>query len=279
MSELAPPAGAVAQVVLAALAEDLGILGDVTSSAVIPVGSRGVGRFVARERGVLAGVACAVEAFRQVDAAVVVEFTARDGDVIEPDQVLGEVRGATRSILAGERVALNLLCHLSGVATMTRAFVDAAGPGTRILDTRKTLPGLRSLQRAAVRAGGGHNHRDSLSDAVLLKDNHLAVVGIREAVHRARTRWPGRMVEVECETLEQAVDAVEAGADRVMLDNMTPDAVRSVVDKVAGRAALEVSGRITLETVADYAATGVDFVSVGAITHSVQVLDIGLDLD
>jgi nicotinate-nucleotide pyrophosphorylase (carboxylating) len=220
-----------------------------------------------------------IETFRHVDPEVGVAFTARDGDTVEPGQVLGEVHGATGSILAGERVALNLMCHLSGVATATRAFVDAAGAGTRILDTRKTVPGLRALQRAAVRAGGGHNHRDSLSDAVLLKDNHIAVVGITAAVQRARAQWPGRMVEVECETLDQVIEAVEAGADRVMLDNMTPEAVRDAVDKVAGRADLEVSGRISLDTVGEYAATGVDFISIGAITHSVRVLDIGLDLD
>lgn len=279
MSDVTPPAGEIARVVRSALAEDLGIVGDVTSTAVIPAGSTTVGRFVARDRGVLAGVACVQETFRQVDPDILVTFAARDGDPIEPGQVLGEVRGATRAILAGERVALNLLGHLSGVATSTRAFVDAAGTGTRVLDTRKTVPGLRALQRAAVRAGGGHNHRDSLSDAVLLKDNHLAVVGISSAVHQARAQWPGRMVEVECETLDQVIEAVEAGADRVMLDNMTLDAVRDAVDKVAGRAALEVSGRITLDTIGQYAATGVDFISVGAITHSVPVLDIALDLD
>jgi nicotinate-nucleotide pyrophosphorylase (carboxylating) len=279
MNDFAPPPGTVERVVRAALAEDLGVVGDITSTAVVPAGSRAVGRFVARDRGVLAGVACVIETFRHVDPEVGVAFTARDGDTVEPGQVLGEVHGATRSILAGERVALNLMCHLSGVATATRAFVDAAGAGTRILDTRKTVPGLRALQRAAVRAGGGHNHRDSLSDAVLLKDNHIAVVGITAAVQRARAQWPGRMVEVECETLDQVIEAVEAGADRVMLDNMTPEAVRDAVDKVAGRADLEVSGRISLDTVGEYAATGVDFISIGAITHSVRVLDIGLDLD
>jgi nicotinate-nucleotide pyrophosphorylase (carboxylating) len=180
-------------------------------------------------------------------------------------------------VLTGERVALNFLCQLSGVATLTRRCVRAAHGHARILDTRKTVPGMRALQRAAVRAGGGRNHRDSLSDQVLLKDNHLAVLGIAQAVERARDRWPGRTVEVECDDIEQVVAALDAGADRIMLDNMTVEQVQDAVEKVAGAVPLEYSGRVSLETVGVYAATGVDFISIGALTHSAPVLDIGLD--
>jgi nicotinate-nucleotide pyrophosphorylase (carboxylating) len=191
---------------------------------------------------------------------------------------LGEVSGSLRSILGGERVALNFLSHLSGVASLTRRYVRAARGKARILDTRKTLPGLRGVQRAAVRAGGGFNHRDSLATAVLIKDNHLAALGIEKAVERARARWPMRIIEVECDTLEQVGEACNAGADIVMLDNMTPDEVGKAVALVSGRAKTEVSGTITPDTVGSYAETGVDFISVGAITHSVRALDIGLDV-
>jgi nicotinate-nucleotide pyrophosphorylase (carboxylating) len=208
-----------------------------------------------------------------------VHWNAADGDPIERGQTLATVEGPTRAVLSGERVALNLVCHLSGVATLTRRYVRATHGKARILDTRKTIPGLRALQKAAVRAGGGFNHRDSLSDAVLLKDNHLAVVGITGAVARSRNRWPGRMIEVECESFEQVTEAIEAGADRIMLDNMTPDEVRAAVERVDGRAPVEVSGRVTVEDVGQYAAAGANFISIGAITHSVRVFDIGLDLD
>src|SRR5439155_18113297 len=183
-----------------------------------------------------------------------------------------------RSILAGERVALNFLCHCSGVASVTRRYVRAARGKVRILDTRKTLPGLRGVQRAAVRAGGGFNNRDSLATAVLIKDNHLAALGVTKAVARARARWPAKIIEVECETLVQAGEACDAGADVVMLDNMTPEEVEKSVALIDGRAKVEVSGRITVDSVGSYAETGADFISVGAITHSVPVLDIGLDI-
>jgi nicotinate-nucleotide pyrophosphorylase (carboxylating) len=182
-------------------------------------------------------------------------------------------------VLTAERTALNLLCHLSGVATLTRRYADAvAGTGVRILDTRKTTPGLRALEKAAVRAGGGHNHRGSLSDMVLLKDNHIAGMEIAHAVAAARAMWPGRGVEVECDRLEQVRVAVTAGADVVLLDNMSPADVEVCVKEVNGRALVEVSGRVNLDTVADYAAAGPDLISVGALTHSAPVLDIGLDL-
>ena len=173
---------------------------------------------------------------------------------------------------------LNFLCHCSGVASLTRRYVRAARGKVRILDTRKTLPGLRGVQRAAVRAGGGFNHRDSLATAVLIKDNHLAALGVERAIERARARWPARIIEIECETIEQVVDALAVGVDLLMLDNMAPEQVKEAVAVIGGAAKIEVSGGVSLETVGSYAETGADFISVGAITHSVRVLDIGLDI-
>jgi nicotinate-nucleotide pyrophosphorylase (carboxylating) len=182
-------------------------------------------------------------------------------------------------VLSAERTALNLLCHLSGIATLTRRYVDATRGASKIRDTRKTTPGLRSLEKAAVRAGGGVNHRASLSDSILVKDNHLAGVGIRQAVALAHSRWPGVTCEVECDTLEQVETALAAGADMVLLDNMSPPEVAAAVAVVAGRVQVEVSGGVSLDTVGAYAAAGADLISVGAITHSAPILDIGLDLE
>jgi nicotinate-nucleotide pyrophosphorylase (carboxylating) len=279
VSEYEPPQPLVEAAVRLALAEDLGTLGDVTSIAGIVEDSHARAVFRSRADGVLAGCACATETYRQLDPDVVVSWRLADGEPLGEGAEIGVVEGLTRSILTGERVALNFLGHLSGVASLTRRYVRSARGQCRILDTRKTLPGLRALQKAAVRAGGGYNHRDSLSDAVLFKDNHLAVLGITRAVERARARWPGRMVEVECEALDQVVEALEAGVDRVMLDNMTPEQVREAVAAIGGAAMIEISGGITLETVSEYASTGADFVSVGALTHSAHVLDIGLDFE
>jgi nicotinate-nucleotide pyrophosphorylase (carboxylating) len=278
MSEFDAPASVVSEVVAAALAEDLGLLGDITSIACVREDQTASAVLVAREEGVLAGTALVDEVYRQVDAEVSVRWQVDDGEPVEAGAELGEVSGSLGSILAGERVALNFLCHCSGVASLTRRYVRAARGKARILDTRKTLPGLRGVQRAAVRAGGGFNHRDSLATAVLIKDNHLAALGMTRAVEQARSRWPARIVEVECDTLEQVGEACDAGVDLVMLDNMTPDEVEKAVALVAGRAKIEVSGTITLDTVGSYAETGVDFISVGAITHSVRVFDIGLDV-
>jgi nicotinate-nucleotide pyrophosphorylase (carboxylating) len=272
------PESVVAEVVAAALAEDFGLLGDITSIACIREHETATALFVAREEGVLAGTALVDETYRQVDGELNVTWRVHDGDSVEVGTELGEVSGSLRSILGGERVALNFLSHLSGVASVTRRYVRAARGKARILDTRKTLPGLRGVQRAAVRAGGGFNHRDSLATAVLIKDNHLAALGIDKAVERARARWPMRIVEVECDTLAQVGQACEAGVDVVMLDNMSPEDVAKAVALVNGRAKTEVSGTITPDTVGSYAETGVDFISVGAITHSVRVLDIGLDV-
>jgi nicotinate-nucleotide pyrophosphorylase (carboxylating) len=277
MSWIDPPMTAVRDVVARALAEDLGVLGDLTAGLVAD-DARAAAAFVARQPGVLAGRLCVIETFVAVDPAVSVDWTLPDGVELRPGQVLGVVEGPLSSILTAERTALNLLGRLSGIATLTRRYVHAAQGVARIRDTRKTTPGLRALEKAAVRAGGGANHRGSLSDGLLVKDNHLAGLTITEAVQRARRRWPGQPVEVECDNQAQVVEAVVAGADMVLLDNMTPGQVSSCVSVVAGRCAVEVSGRVTLESVADYAAAGVDFISVGALTHSAPVLDIGLDL-
>jgi nicotinate-nucleotide pyrophosphorylase (carboxylating) len=233
---------------------------------------------------VVAGTACATETFAQVDPTLVVEWCVDEGAPVAPGTVLGTVSGALPSILTGERTALNFLGHLSGIATQVRAFVDCAGDGIRVWDTRKTTPGLRALEKAAVRAGGGRNHRGNLSDWVMLKDNHLVGIGITQGVALAKDRWPGRTVHVECDRLEQVIEAVDAGADALLLDNMSPDEVRACVEAVRDRSGhgrrplLEVSGGVTLETVAAYATTGADLVSSGALTNSARVLDIGLDI-
>ncbi|MGH8984608.1 MAG: carboxylating nicotinate-nucleotide diphosphorylase [Acidimicrobiia bacterium] len=280
MSGLDPPVTAVRAVVRAALAEDFGTLGDLTSIAVVPEDARGAGRFVARRGGVIAGTAAAGEVFRQVDSSVAVRWTLVDGDAVDAGAELGRVDGKVRSILGAERTALNLLCHCSGVATLTRRFVDAvADTGTRIRDTRKTHPGLRALEKAAVRAGGGFNHRECLSDAVLIKDNHLAHLPLWEAVERARACWPGRVVEVECDSLEQVAEAKTVGPDLVLVDNMSPADVREAVAVLGGAIPVEVSGGVDLDTVRAYAAAGADYIAVGAITHSAPILDIALDSD
>ena len=279
MIEPHPPLPAVKEAVTRALLEDLAPLGDMTAG-LLPVDRQGAALFVSRDEGVLAGRLCAAEAFAQVDPSVVVEWHLDDGADLVPGDVLARVEGPLASILTGERTALNFLRHLSGVATTTRRFVRATKGQATILDTRKTTPGLRTLEKAAVRAGGGTNHRGSLSDGVLVKDNHLGGMTIAEAVRRAKLRWPGRLVEVECDRIEQATEAIEAGATMVMLDNMTPEQVREAVAVVAGRVPVEVSGRITIDAVGDYAEIqGVDFISVGALTHSAPVLDVALDLE
>jgi nicotinate-nucleotide pyrophosphorylase (carboxylating) len=278
MSTFDPPQPVLRAVVAAALAEDLGVLGDITSIACISEDQTAVAAFVAREEGVLAGTAAATEVYRQLDHTTSVEWKVRDGESIDARMILGEVHGPIRSILSGERVALNLLSHCSGVASYTRRYVRAARGKARIRDTRKTVPGLRAFQKAAVRAGGGFNHRDSLSDAVLIKDNHLVALGLTRAVERARSRWPGRIIEVECDTLEQVKDAGAAGVDLVLLDNMSLDDVMQAIRELDGAAKIEVSGRITLDAVGALAEAGVDYISVGAITHSARALDIGLDI-
>jgi nicotinate-nucleotide pyrophosphorylase (carboxylating) len=278
MTTFDPPRPVIRRLVEEALAEDLGVLGDITSIACIGEDQTAIAAFVAREEGVLAGTAFATEVYRQIEQTVDIKWSVRDGESIDAGMELGRVSGSLLALLAGERTALNFLQHSSGVASLTRRYVRAARGKARIFDTRKTTPVLRAVQRAAVRAGGGFNHRDSLSDAVLIKDNHLAVMGLTQAVERARARWPGRPIEVECESLEQVGEARAVSVDRVLLDNMTPEKVREAVDLIEGTLKIEVTGGVNLETVFAYAESGADFISVGAITHSVRALDIGLDV-
>jgi nicotinate-nucleotide pyrophosphorylase (carboxylating) len=281
-----PPLVAVRRAVAGALAEDVLPLGDLTASLVAETATARV-KVVARQPGVVAGRLCALEAFSQIDPTLSVHWLLDDGRPVAAGSVVAEVSGSLRSILTAERTALNFLGHLSGVATTAAQYVKvvtAANPATRVLDTRKTTPGLRSLEKAAVRAGGAFNHRGNLSEAILVKDNHLGGLTIGQAVARAREWWPGRMVEVECDRAEQVTEAVAAGAGSVLLDNMTPAEVASCVTLVrqagpAGRVLIEVSGRVTLDSAPRYAAAGADLISVGAITHSAPVLDLGLDLE
>lgn len=277
-SDFDPPNAGLRTLVARALEEDFGLLGDLTSIATIPDDATADCAIVARRYGVLAGTAAATEVFRQVDPSMTLQWHAVDGDIVDNDQALASIIGNLRSILAAERTALNLLQHASGVATLTREYVQAAEGRTKVRDTRKTLPGLRAIEKAAVRAGGGFNHRECLSDAVLIKDNHLAFMDLTAAVERAKVRWPGRTVEVECDTMAQVLEAVAACADLILLDNMSPDDVRDAVTNVDGMVPLEVSGGVNFETIREYASTGVDFISVGALTHSAPALDIALDV-
>ena len=263
-----------------ALIEDLGLAGDITSAAVIPVGHRSRLAMVSRNPGVIAGLDAAELAFQLIDPAVGMVRHMEDGSVVKPGDVIATIEGPSCALLTGERTALNFLGHLSGIATVTTSIVSAiSGSKASVVCTRKTTPGLRSLEKSAVRAGGGMNHRFALNDAVLIKDNHIAIAGgIAEAIRRAKA-GVGHMVkiEVEVDTLDQLLEALQIGVDAVLLDNMTPVQLRQAVDLVAGRAITEASGNINPTTAAEIAASGVDLLSVGWITHSAQVLDIGLD--
>jgi nicotinate-nucleotide pyrophosphorylase (carboxylating) len=277
-------ARAVQDAVARALAEDLGPEGDLTS-ALVPEDVRAQFALRARRAGVLAGRACATEAFRIIGPDVDLQWLAADGDELALGDTVLHLAGPLRPILTAERTALNFLGRLSGIATLTAQFVSAAhesNPSVAVLDTRKTTPGLRLLEKAAVRAGGGASHRFGLSDAVLVKDNHLAGTSIADAVRRARSLWPGRMVEIECDALDQVAQAARAGADAVLLDNMDPGTVVEAIAvahlDAAGAILTEVSGGVTLATIGAYAAAGPDRISVGALTHSAPVLDLGLDL-
>ncbi|MCZ9347371.1 carboxylating nicotinate-nucleotide diphosphorylase, partial [Streptomyces sp. TRM76130] len=264
-----------------AVQEDLAHGVDVTTVATIPEDAVATADFTAREAGVAAGLRVA-EAVLSVVCAdeFEVERHVDDGDRIEPGQTLLSVTSRTRDLLTAERSALNLLCRLSGIATATRAWADALeGTKTKVRDTRKTTPGLRALEKYAVRCGGGVNHRMSLSDAALVKDNHVvAAGGVAEAFRAVRDRFPDLPIEVEVDTLHQLREVLDAGADLILLDNFTPGECAEAVALVDGRAALEASGRLTLDNAGTYAATGVDYLAVGALTHSSPVLDIGLDL-
>jgi nicotinate-nucleotide pyrophosphorylase (carboxylating) len=273
---------AVRDIVARALVEDLGPDGlDVTSVATIPAGQTDTGDLVARAAGVVAGLAVAEAVFEQASGgATRFESKVADGTRVERGDVLATVEGPTRALLTAERTSLNLLCRMSGVATHTRAWVDAlAGTGTQVLDTRKTTPGLRVLEKYAVRAGGGTNKRMGLYDVAMIKDNHkLAAGSITAAYRRVRAAFPDIPVQVEITTVGEAVEAVVAGADFLLCDNLEPDMLWQVVAAVAGRAELEATGGLTLGRAREYAETGVDYLSVGALTHSSPILDIALDL-
>lgn len=273
----------VLKVIRGALAEDLGG-GDVTSEAIIPESAHCAAAMVARQPLVAAGLEVAGMVFREGSNPVIIDLQKRDGTRVEPDTVLLTAEGSTRAILAAERVALNFVQRLSGIATMTAKFVEAVrGTRAQILDTRKTTPGLRRLEKYAVTCGGGHNHRIGLFDMVLIKDNHLiAMAGekpnpIATAVQKARARFPALEVEVEADNINQVREALEARADIILLDNMTADQLRAAVALVAGRAKTEASGGVNLDNVRGIAETGVDFISVGALTHSAPAVDIALD--
>lgn len=273
---------AVAALAAAALAEDLAGGIDVTTAATVPAGSRGQADVVARSAGVLAGLQVAEAVFRLATGGDAAEYTehAADGGRVAAGQAVLTVSGPISALLTAERTALNLLCHLSGVATLTRHWADAvAGTKARIRDTRKTTPGLRALEKYAVRCGGGVNHRMSLSDAALIKDNHVAAAGsVGAAFAAVRARAPGLPLEVECDTLEQVSEALAAGADLILLDNFPLADMAAAVRLAGGRALLEASGGLTLGQARAVAHTGVDYLAVGALTHSAPALDFGLDL-
>ncbi len=268
------------EVVGRALSEDLGAQGDITSDSCIPQTAESKGVFVARAPGVIAGLEVAAYVFEALDPSIVFDPQVEEGERVEDGDTVAAVAGHARSILSGERTALNLLGRMSGVATATAALVQAVeGTGARISDTRKTMPGLRALDKYAVRVGGGMNHRFGLYDAVLIKDNHLAAAGdIAAAVEAARASVsPGVMVEVEVVSLEQLALVLQTDADRVLLDNMGPEMLKQAVEMAAGRITVEASGGVTLDNVRLIADTGVDIISVGWITHSAPQLDIALD--
>jgi len=268
-------------VVRAALLEDLGRAGDITTDAVAPAEARVEAVIAARQPGVLAGLDAALLAFELLDPALRIERLRGDGDRISRGETVAQISGRARGVLGAERTALNLLSRISGVATATRALADAiAGYEAKIVCTRKTTPGLRTLEKEAVRLGGGANHRFGLDDAMLIKDNHIALAGgVRAALERAQ-RHAGHLVKIELEvdTLDQLAEGLEVGVDAVLLDNMTPETLRRAVAMVDGRAVTEASGRISPETAAAVAATGVDLISSGWITHSAPILDLGLDI-
>ena len=261
------------------LGEDLGEEGDVTSRATIGADARFSATMNCREPITIAGIGIAVAFFRALDGDVIVEQPVADGDFVSAGTTLLRLEGNARAMLAAERSALNTLQHLSGIATLTRRYVDAIGAGrAKLLDTRKTLPGLRILEKYAARMGGAQNHRLRMDDGLLIKDNHVAVAGgVGPAVRLAKAATTGLQIQVEVDRLDQIEDALTAGADRLLLDNMTPDVLRQAVGIVAGRVPLEASGGVNLDTIGAIAATGVDFVSVGRITQSAPAVDIGLD--
>jgi len=289
----------IEEIIDRALAEDLG-KGDVTTEALVPGDRQGTGFIVAKKEGILAGINVAKQVFHRVDPELKVEVLLEDGTRVKPGSKVAKVSGSLGSVLKGERVALNFLQHLSGIASETNRYVEAVnGLSVRIMDTRKTTPGLRSLEKHAVKAGGGENHRMNLGDGILIKDNHLAALrsqglNIKEIIAKAKQNTPLSLrgakrrsnlqahqtqIEVEVGTVSEALESVEAGADIVMLDNMSLEDMRRAVKSIHGRASIEASGGITLGNVRAVAETGVDFISIGALTHSATALDISLELE
>jgi nicotinate-nucleotide pyrophosphorylase (carboxylating) len=268
------------RIALAALAEDVGA-GDLTTEATVAENATCTARLLLKEPGVVCGLPVVEAVFRALDPNLSFEPSAADGDRFEQPVDLARLSGRTRAVLTAERTGLNLLGRMSGIANLTRRFVDAIeGTGAEILDTRKTTPGLRSLEKYAVRCGGGRNHRFGLDDGILVKDNHLrAAGGVRPAVERLRATGTSLPIEVEAETLADVREALASGAEQILLDNMPPALMRDAVELVAGQATLEASGGVSLETVRAIAETGVDFISVGALTHSARSLDVSLELE
>jgi nicotinate-nucleotide pyrophosphorylase (carboxylating) len=267
------------QIVRRALAEDLG-WGDVTTEATVGAEVRGHGTVVVKAPCVLAGLDVAAEVFRQLDPAVHITLRNRDGDRTEPGAVAAEVRGAAALMLTAERTALNFLQRLSGIATLTRRYVDAAGGRITVLDTRKTTPTLRALEKYAVRAGGGCNHRSGLDDGILIKDNHVRLAGgVAEAVKRMKAARQEMLVEVEAQSLADVEAAIDAGADVILLDNLPLEQIHQAVGRIAGRAKIEISGGVSLDRMPELALTGADYVSIGALTHSAPAVDLSFEID
>jgi nicotinate-nucleotide pyrophosphorylase (carboxylating) len=267
------------ELVRQALVEDIG-RGDVTTMATVAADQQARGVMLVKSRCVIAGLDVAAEAFRQLDPRMSVVARRNDGDWCEPGEEVAEIRGAARALLTGERTALNLLQRLSGIATLARRFVEASGGRITVLDTRKTTPLLRALEKYAVRAGGATNHRMRLDDGVLIKDNHVRLAGgVREAVARVRRAGTTLPIEVEAQSLAEVEDALDAGADTILLDNMATGDIRDAVARVRGRARIEISGGVTLERIPELASTGADFVSVGALTHSAPAADISFEIE
>ncbi|MBI4484457.1 MAG: carboxylating nicotinate-nucleotide diphosphorylase [Acidobacteria bacterium] len=262
-----------------ALDEDLGT-GDLTTAAIVPADARAIGVFLVKDDCVLAGLDVALEAYRQLEPDVRIVLNRQDGERCHAGEEIAEVTGSARALLMGERTALNFLQRLSGIATRAREFVDASGGRIIILDTRKTTPTLRALEKYAVRVGGAMNHRAGLFDAILIKDNHIRIAGdLARAVEQARAYRPDLTIEVEAQTLDEVDQALDAEADMVLLDNMPMDAIREAVRRAHGRAKIEISGGVTRERIPELAATGADFVSVGALTHSAPAIDISFEIE
>jgi nicotinate-nucleotide pyrophosphorylase (carboxylating) len=271
--------GLFREIVRRALAEDLG-WGDVTTDATVPPTLRARGVILAKSPCVVAGVDVAAETFRQLDPSVIFTVRRADGTACKPGETVAEVRGAAASMLTAERTALNLMQRMTGIATLTRRFVEAAGGSITILDTRKTTPTLRALEKYAVRAGGGTNHRGGLDDGILIKDNHIRLAGgVGEAVRRMKAAGQQMPIEVEAQSLEQVDEAVQAGADIILLDNLSSAQMKEALARIGGRAKVEISGGVTLERIPELAATGADYVSVGALTHSAPAADLSFELE